>query len=216
MQLVSIILERIDLNNWSSNLTSVSNDGAVPAISASFEGATVAKRVSCVTSDHVDMLEGTGGLCTDPPPPGLTDTLFHVLYADLESLVPSGTGTGLLAYLSPTSLSFAGQALGAISAAATVTLSNPGSVALSITSVAITGTNAGDYAQTDTCSSSVAAGAKCAINITFTPSALGTRTASLTITDNAANSPQTVSLTGTGVTTASVAGVSPGSLTFGD
>ena len=65
LQVTSVIQERIDLNNWSSDLTSVSNDGAVPDFSGSFAGATVAKRVSCVTSDHVDMLEGTGGLCTD-------------------------------------------------------------------------------------------------------------------------------------------------------
>jgi len=213
LQLMSVIQERIDLDNWSGTLTSVLNDGAVPEISASFDGATVAKRVSCVTSDHVDMLEGTGGLCTDQTT-GLTGALFPVLDADLESLVP--TGTGSLADLSPTSLSFAGQGLGTTSAAATVTLSDPRSVALSITSIAITGTNPGDFVQTNTCGGSVAAEGNCAINITFTPLALGTRTASLTITDDAANSPQTVSLTGTGVATAPVAGVSPGSLTFGN
>jgi pimeloyl-ACP methyl ester carboxylesterase len=209
LQSMSIIQERIDLDNWSGNLTSVLNDGAVPEISASFESATVAKRVSCVTSDHVDMLEGTGGLCTDQTT-NLTGTLFPVLDADLESLVPSGTGP--LASLSPTSLSFAGQGLGTTSAVATVTLSDPRSVALSITSIAITGTNAGDYAQTNTCGGSVAAEANCAINITFAPLALGTLTASLTITDNAANSPQTVGLSGTG--TGPAVSLSSSSLTF--
>jgi pimeloyl-ACP methyl ester carboxylesterase len=211
LQLMSIIQERIDLDSWSGSFTSVLNDGAVPEISASFEGATVAKRVSCVTSDHVDMLEGTGGLCTDQTT-GLTGTLFSVLDADLESLVPGGTGTGPLANLSPTSLSFAGQGLGTTSAAATVTLSDPRSVALSITSIAITGTNAGDFAQTNTCGGSVAAETNCAINITFEPLALGTRTASLTITDDAANSPQTVSLSGVG--TAPLVSFSAGSLSF--
>ncbi|MGB7592709.1 MAG: choice-of-anchor D domain-containing protein, partial [Terriglobia bacterium] len=211
LQLMSIIQERIDLDNWSGTLTSVLNDGAVPEISASFDGATVAKRVSCVTSDHADMLEGTGGLCTDQTT-GLTGTLFPVLDADLESLVP--TGTGPLANLSPTSLSFAGQGLETTSAAATVTLSDPRSVALSITSIAIAGTNAGDYAQTNTCGGSVAAEGNCAINVTFTPLALGTRTASLTITDDAANSPQTVSLSGTG--TAPLVSFSASSLSFGN
>ncbi len=197
LQLMSIIQERIDLDNWSGDLTSVLNDGAVPEISASFGGATVAKRVSCVTSDHVDMLEGTGGLCTDQTT-GLTATLFPVLDADLDSLAPGGTGTEPLANLSPTSLSFAGQVLGTTSAPATVTLSDPRSVALSITSISITGTNPGDFTQTNTCGGSVAAEANCAIYITFAPLALGTRTASLTITDDAANSPQTVSLSGIG------------------
>ena len=71
---------------------------------------------------------------------------------------------------------------------------------MSITSVALTGANAGDFAETaDTCGSSVAAGANCTIELTFTPSAAGQRMATLDITDNAAGSPQTVSLSGTGL-----------------
>jgi pimeloyl-ACP methyl ester carboxylesterase len=213
MQLVSIILERIDLDNWSGDLTTVSNDGAVPDFSASFAGATVAKRVSCVTSDHADMLEGTGGSCRDQTT-GLTGTLFPVLDADLESLAPSATGTGAQANLSPTSLSFSSQGLGTTSAAATVTLSNPGNVALSITSIAIAGTNAGDFAQSNTCGSSVAAGRNCTVNVTFTPTATGTRNATLSFMDNAANSPQTISLTGAGVNSPGFSlSVSPGSAT---
>jgi hypothetical protein len=102
MRVLSIILERIDFDNWSSNPSPVSNDGAVPEISSSFAGAAVAKRVSCETSDHADMLEGTGGLCTDPTPPGLTGTLFQVLDADLESLVSLQVLTATL--LSPPSV----------------------------------------------------------------------------------------------------------------
>src|SRR5207249_3349017 len=86
------------------------------------------------------------------------------------------------------------------SAAQAVTLSNTGSAALSITSIAITGTNSGDFRQTNNCGSSLAAGSSCAINVTFTPAATGTRSATLTVTDNASNSPQTVSLTETGAT----------------
>src|SRR5207245_842106 len=46
----------------------------------------------------------------------------------------------------------------------------------------------------------LAAGANCVLNLTFTPTAASARTATLTITDDAAGSPQSVSLTGTGVT----------------
>ncbi|MGA2606116.1 MAG: choice-of-anchor D domain-containing protein [Terriglobia bacterium] len=123
----------------------------------------------------------------------------------------SGSGVASPPTLSPTSLSFAAQPVSTTSTAQAVTLSNPGSVALSITSIALAGTNAGDYGQSNTCGSSVAAGANCAINVTFTPSASGTRTASLTITDNALNSPQILSLSGTG----RAASLSATSLSFG-
>ncbi len=110
----------------------------------------------------------------------------------------SGTGTAPAAGVSPSSLTFASQAVGATSAAQTVTLNNTGTAALSITSLALTGTNPSDFAQTNNCGSSVAAGANCTISVTFTPSASGSWTASLSITDNASGSPQAVSLSGTG------------------
>jgi hypothetical protein len=116
--------------------------------------------------------------------------------------------------LSPTSLAFGNQSVGTPSTAQTLTLSNTGNATLSITSLALTGTNASDFAQTNTCGSSVAANAHCTISVTFTPSASGSRTASVSITDNASGSPQTVSLSGTG--TAAVASLSPTSLAFGN
>jgi hypothetical protein len=70
---------------------------------------------------------------------------------------------------------------------------------LSITSLAITGTNASDFAEVaDTCGSSLAAGSTCTIGVAFTPSATGQRTATLSITDNGSGGPQTASFTGTG------------------
>src|SRR5206468_3857 len=98
------------------------------------------------------------------------------------------------------------------SAPQAVTLSNSGSAALSISSIAITGANGGDFAQTNNCGSSLAAGSKCTINVTFAPAATGTRTGTLTVTDNASGSPQTATLTGIGVVSAAT--LSPTSLTF--
>ena len=123
----------------------------------------------------------------------------------------SFSGTGTAAKLSPTSLSFGTQAIGVTAAAKTVTLKNVGTTSLTITTIAITGTNTGDFAQTHTCGSSLAASASCTISVTFKPTASGARSASLSITDNAAASPQQVSLSGTGTT----AKLSPGSLSFG-
>jgi hypothetical protein len=108
------------------------------------------------------------------------------------------TGIGTTAKLSPLSLTFAAQTVGTTSAAKTVTLTNVGTTALTITSISITGTNAADFSQTHTCGSSLAAGASCTTSVKFKPTATGTRTASLSVADNASGSPQTVKLTGTG------------------
>ena len=126
------------------------------------------------------------------------------------------TGTGITSTLgfSATSLSFGNQNVGTTSAAQTITLSNTGTVAITMTSIAITGTNSGDFVQTNTCGSSLAAGANCTINVTFTPTASGSRTASVTITDSVAGSPQTISLTGTGAMLTVT--FSPTSLNFGN
>src|SRR5207249_77908 len=80
-----------------------------------------------------------------------------------------------------------------------------------IARIAITGTNAGDFVQTHTCGSSLVPGASCSISVTFKPIASGTRTAALSVSDNAAGSPQKVSLSGIGTT----AKLSPTSLNFG-
>ena len=67
--------------------------------------------------------------------------------------------------------------------------------------MAISGTNSGDFAQTNTCPASnatLAANANCTISLTFTPKVAGNRTASITVTDNATGSPHSFSLTGTG------------------
>jgi Beta-propeller repeat/Abnormal spindle-like microcephaly-assoc'd, ASPM-SPD-2-Hydin/HYDIN/CFA65/VesB-like, Ig-like domain len=79
-----------------------------------------------------------------------------------------------------------------------VTLNNVGEAALSITGISLTGTNPGDFTQTHTCTNSVAAGSNCTFTVTFKPTDGATRTALLTISDNAVGSPQTVTLTGTG------------------
>jgi hypothetical protein len=101
--------------------------------------------------------------------------------------------------LSTTSLTFSQQYVGTTSAAQNINLTNTGNAALSIASVSLTGTNPGDFSQTNTCGSGVAAGANCSISVTFAPKGAGTRSAALSMTDNASGSPQTVNLTGTAV-----------------
>ncbi|HXJ91861.1 MAG TPA: choice-of-anchor D domain-containing protein [Terriglobia bacterium] len=124
----------------------------------------------------------------------------------------SGHGTTAVS-LSKSSINFSSRQVGTTSSAQTITLTNLGNT-LTIQSILITGTNPGDFAQTNTCGTSVAAGANCTINVTFTPAASGTRSASVTISDSDPASPQNVTLTGTG-TTSPDAILSTHSLSFG-
>src|SRR5438046_2862518 len=75
---------------------------------------------------------------------------------------------------------------------------NGGSAALTISSIGASG----DFAQTNTCGGALAAGGTCSLAVTFTPTAAGERTGAVTIADNASNSPQTVGLTGSGISAA--------------
>jgi uncharacterized protein (DUF2141 family) len=111
-----------------------------------------------------------------------------------------------IATLSPTSLTFGTQLAGTPSSPQTVTLSNTGSATLDISSI----TASANFAETNTCGASVAAGASCAITVIFMPRSSGVLTGTITITDNASNSPQTIALTGTGT----LVMVSPTSLSF--
>lgn len=104
--------------------------------------------------------------------------------------------------LSPSSVGFADQLLGATSVAQAVTLRNTGIATLNIQGLALAGTNPTDFAiaSGSTCVSgaSLAPNSSCVIQITFTPTGVGTRIATAGIADNAADSPETVALTGTG------------------
>ena len=99
----------------------------------------------------------------------------------------------------PSSLTFPSQALNTTSAAQAVTVSNTGTAAASVSGVAVTG----DFSQTNTCGTSIAAGASCTVNVSFRPTASGTRTGTLTINSNATNGPTNVALSGTGAGTTS-------------
>jgi dienelactone hydrolase len=102
--------------------------------------------------------------------------------------------------LVPYTLNFGTVVLHARSSPRSVALTNTGTAALSITSITITGTNSTDFSQTNTCNSSVSAGMTCAITATFTPTVRGLRSASISIADSSSDSPQRVTLSGTGFT----------------
>ncbi|MFI5758627.1 choice-of-anchor D domain-containing protein [Streptomyces sp. NPDC051569] len=121
--------------------------------------------------------------------------------SDFAVFPAGGSGGTTAATLSagPGSLTFDSQALNTTSAAKTVTVTNSGTAAAAVSSIATTG----DFSQTNTCGTSIAANASCTVSVKFTPTASGTRAGNLTVTSNASNSPTTVALTGTGAGTVS-------------
>ena len=132
---------------------------------------------------------------------GGTDCEGNILSsAELYTPPPGAT-------LSTTSLTFGVQLVGTRSAAQTAILTNTGTTTLTISSIAASG----DFIAQNNCGSSVPAGASCTIRVAFNPSAKGVRTGRVTITDDAANSPQIIKLKGTGT----VVQVSPSALDFG-
>ncbi len=115
-----------------------------------------------------------------------------------QSIALSGTATAAAApalQLSATALSFTTN-LGTAATAQVLTLTNTGSAPLIVSGISLAGTSAALFSQTNTCAT-VAAGSTCSVTVNFAPTAAGTFTASLSIADNVAGSPQTVALSGT-------------------
>lgn len=121
--------------------------------------------------------------------------------------------------LSSRAITFGSQTVQTTSAPMVVTVSNTGSANLTLQALTIAGTNAAEFARAGTCAAggNVAPAGSCTIALTFTPQAIGARSASLSITHNAAGTPSTVTLSGTGASTPTPAiGLSAATLGFGD
>jgi hypothetical protein len=110
---------------------------------------------------------------------------------------------------SPLSIAFSPQLVNTTSAAKTVTFTNTSASAVTVNSVSTTGNFT---IATNTCGSSINAGASCTVRVHFDPSIPGALTGSLAISDSAPDSPQTVTLSGAGILPL---GISPTTLSFG-
>ncbi len=197
-------------NNTSSNLTfnsiavtgvspaantdfAIASDGCSPNIAAGAPPCTV----TVTFTPSVSAAESATLIITAVVTNGgqASTQVFNV------SLIGTGTTTAPGVGLAPMSLAFNPQMVTSISAAKPVTLTNTGASALTINSIAASG----DFSATSTggtacpiSPATLAAGGTCTINVGFTPTAVGVRTGTLTVTDNSADSPQTIPLTGTG------------------
>jgi Beta-propeller repeat len=110
-----------------------------------------------------------------------------------HAITLSGSGLGAVAALVPGSVAFSSQQINTSSAAQAVTLTNTGNATMNISSVQVTG----DFFQTNTCSAALASASSCTVNITFAPTASGSRNGTLTI-NTGVGSPLTANLSGSG------------------
>jgi Cep192 domain 4/HYDIN/CFA65/VesB-like, Ig-like domain len=125
----------------------------------------------------------------------------------------SGSAFSGTVSLSPTSLLFGNQVVGTTSAAQTVTLTNASSAPLTITGLS----KPSDFSVTSACPAqpaTLAGGASCTISVNFSPTFKGTAAEQVTLDDSAADSPQSISVTGTSIQ--AVVTFTPSSLSFGD
>jgi len=112
--------------------------------------------------------------------------------------------------LSTTNVSFGAITQGTTTGPKTVTVTSSGAATLHISSVAVGGPNSGDFTMTNGCTANAyTVNATCTIGVTFAPLGNGSRSATITLTDDATNSPQVINLGGN-ATLAVTVGAAPG------
>jgi hypothetical protein len=142
----------------------------------------------------------TGGTASSnfPTTPGAFQTRGSSFGDAFAAKISTGVGAPLVT-LTPARVPFLVlRTVGTTSLPHTVKLTNVGSAELDITGITLTGSDPGDFAQSNNCPPTIASGGSCLITVTFTPTTQGVRTASVSIKDNAPGSPQTVPLSGRG------------------
>ncbi|MEO8725869.1 MAG: choice-of-anchor D domain-containing protein, partial [Acidobacteriaceae bacterium] len=156
------------------------NPLTVPAGGSAFSGMTVSTTSNTPVGSYPLTLTGTSG------------TLSHTNNVTLVVATQSGSVT-----LAPATTNFYTVSIGSTTPNRTLTLTNGQSVPLNISSVTITG----DYARNGgTCAATLAARRSCTILVNFTPTAVGVRPGTVTVADDGVGSPQSASLTGSGMT----------------
>jgi Cep192 domain 4 len=133
---------------------------------------------------------GTASVTVRNPAPGGGDS--NSLIFTISPLAP-------LASLSSSSLVFADQEIATPSGVQTIALQNTGNATLAISGITIAGPDAASFGQANSCGSTLAAGTSCSVSLIFTPTSTGPKAATLSFADNAAGSPQSVPVSGNGI-----------------
>lgn len=202
---LSFSVQQINTSSKSQKLTVTNNGTGALTISAIAVGGTNQADFTQTNGCPISGLLGVGNSCyitvTFTPKAAGTRTAS----ISISDNAPGGphvvpvTGIGTAVTVSPSSLNFGVITVGRSGKAKTVTVTNLGSTSLTINGITLSGANASDFSQTNTCGSGLAGGATCTVTINFTPTAVGARAATLNVNDSDPGGPQTVSLTGTGI-----------------
>ena len=222
--------QTVNTTSSAKTLTASNTGSAALNFSAITLGGSAAADYGATGSCAVGTPVAAGGSCTlslrftpsTTGSRGATLTLSSDASNGNATVSLGGTGQSAAtpqASLAPASLAFGSVTVGSSSSARTVTLTNSGSAALSISAI----TAASPFSASHACGSTLAAGASCAIEVVFTPSGAGAASGSLSVSSNASGSPHTVGLTGTGALASSGvlqwadgSAVDFGSITVGD
>lgn len=188
-------LQTITVSNGTANSVTLSSEAiaganpAVFAITSTTCGASLAASASCTASIAFS------------PAAATSYTAIWTIAAGSHTLSVVLVGTGTSVSVSPSLLSWYKVAVGNTGGGKSVTLTNSGSSTISTSSISITGTNPGDfYIAANTCGTGLAANASCSLSVYFRPVTVGARTATLTYSYSASNTPQQVALAGLGTT----------------
>jgi trimeric autotransporter adhesin len=184
------------------------NNNVIREVAGTTAGGKTAGDIYTVVGTNVAGFAGDGGAAAAAElntPQGLAlDGAGDLLIGDSQNnRVRSVAGIANVAAVpvasfQPSSLTFMAQPLTIKSTADVITLTNNGGATLTGIAITLGGTNAANFADTTTCTATLAAGANCTISVTFTPTMVGPASATLSIADNAIGSPQTIALSGTG------------------
>jgi hypothetical protein len=195
----------------------VTNTGGAAASSVSFANSNAAR--FALSANTCGATIGAGASCTlkvaySPVVAGADSATVTVSYSGGGALAISLTGTGVAGVPPPGSgqlslpaaVTLPDTALGATSAAQIVTVSNIGGAAVSVTSIA---SNSGEFGVTSNTCGSVAVGGACTFALAFSPASTGARSALVTVTSNGTGNPQTISVSGNGLSAGGGGGTPP-------
>jgi len=185
-------LQAVSFTNTGNATFDISGIGITGANAADFSqnnncGATLAPNASCQAN-----------VAFTPNMPGTLNAAISVASSSFKNpinMLITGVGYGAAVSVSPATVTFPSQYVGASGLPQTVIVTNRGTAALAITNLS---TSIADFGTLSNCTNSVPPNTNCAIGVFFDPKTSGTRVGTLTITDNASGSPQTVTLSGAG------------------
>jgi beta-propeller repeat-containing protein/HYDIN/CFA65/VesB family protein len=222
---ISIVPQLVDFGNQTLNVRSaiktvaITNEGTAPLsiTQISFSETDTGGTTDFAETDNcVGTVAASGGTCNinitfTPGSAAAKSGTFSITDSAAGSphtisVKGAGVSSATAVTVTPSSLSFGNVTVGAASTAQSVTITNTGTQTLTFTGISASG----DFSSTNTCTTNVLnVGQSCTASVTFSPVASGARAGTLSISDNAAGSPQSVVLSGTGVAQFTMSSPSP-------